>query len=141
MTRKRLVLLGLIAACLTVGILIGTHASAGRRSSKTARVTVSSDSQSDLVLEPMPPQDGALVIRARLWLSSMPVPYPPHLWWYLEVRARDDNGKFAPVWTREYKQQQFFHDFKSEHTWTFADRIAMPPGLYQVYVSVREDWP
>jgi hypothetical protein len=141
MTRKRLVPLGFIAVCLTVGILVGTHASAGRKVSKTAHKTIRSDQQSRFELKPMPPQDGALLIQAKLWLGHAPVPYPPNLWWYVEVRRGDDNDKFTPFWQWEYKDQQFVHDFQSEHSWGFVERIAVPAGVYHVHISVRDDWP
>jgi hypothetical protein len=81
---------------------------------------------------------GTLLIKAKVRLGLRPM--PANLWWFIEVRARNEQGRFEPIMVRDYADQWFHHDFQQVEAKTFVERLAMPPGQYQVYTGLRDDY-
>jgi hypothetical protein len=127
-----------IAAGMVACLLFGTYAAAKRRTS--GRNTVSSSDPLSLEIEKTPALKGEIWIKATVRLGLAPMPKIPTMWWHVDIKARNDEGEFKRVLALDYDKMAFVHDFKHRDVRKLEDRQPMPPGQYEVYVSLRDNF-
>jgi hypothetical protein len=137
MTRRHVLAVTAFVFC---GAIIGTVAARvrGDRTAASGRKTVTSSDQISLTIAKTPSLPGEMLLKAKVTLGFAPLA-PQRLWWFVEIRGRNEQGRFENILVREYDHQAFHHDFQHVESKTFEDRLTMPPGEYVVFMGLRDD--
>jgi len=129
MTRRQWIGTG---AALLGAAALATAVGAGRRALRPAQGPVTLMIQGS----PADAPPGVLVIAARAHVAAHAIDF--NLCWFCEVRSADLTRTIA---AQEYDRQWFAVPAGRTADPTFAERLEMPPGQYNVLIGLREERP